>query len=854
MNVTGSVLSWFGSERDRELRDLQALHARVRRANQACAVFSVEALDNATMTVLERACRAAECDNISWAVDVGYEPVRVLLEHEFRVLPEFAPRAWQELTLRDKSDVRSFLTRRAKMLADPERTLDLACAAIQDVLSKVLQASSAPTGTSANGQLTLTANALEWMRDAPELVESCWSSFFSEELTRAGLFEHLREQLWRNTLFASGLDPSDANAGKKITRPTEAKRRSTRQLVDDYLAHTPLAWFFDAEIAISVPDEVRFEHTHILGGSGHGKTQLLLHLIHQDLTREEGPGLVVIDSQGDLVRTLSHLQLFAPGNELAERLVIIDPADVEFPVALSLFDTSSERTASYSPAERERVLNGAIEMYEYMFGALLGAELTQKQGVIFRFLARLMMVVPNATLHTLLDLMEHGERFRSYMAQLDGTAKRFFDEEFFHPSFGATKKQIAKRLWGILANPVFERLFSQPRGKFDFFEAMQSRKIVLISTAKDLLRQEGAEIFGRFLVAKLTQAVMERAALPIDQRPAALVYIDESHEYVDDHLAFLLNQARKYRVGLTLAHQNLDQLPASLRATVMSSTSIKLAGGVSAKDARALADDMHTNVEFLQSMSKQGGKSVFACHVRNVTPAATSVSVPIGHVNSLPQLDDEAFVKIIQLNRERFCNPIVVHSPENSQPDPSAKEETTPHVAKPSLPGSDAYLAGQGGRQHRYLQHLLRAAAHENGFSAELEANVEGHPVDVVIHAQGRRIACEVSISTDAEHEAASVAKCLEHGFHKVWVVTRSKRKRIALEKVLPPKFPEHAVKVLTVEEAVTELSGLASDEPKSDVVRGYRVSVRSGRPNSSEAEDRKRIAAMLARSMKKRD
>ena len=44
--------------------------------------------------------------------------------------------------------------------------------------------------------------------------------------------------------------------------------------------------------------------------------------------------------------------------------------------------------------EREKLLNGAIALYEYLFGALLGAELTQKQGVIFRYLARLMLTVP----------------------------------------------------------------------------------------------------------------------------------------------------------------------------------------------------------------------------------------------------------------------------------------------------------------------------------------------------------------------------------------------------------------------------------------------------------------------------
>ena len=47
--------------------------------------------------------------------------------------------------------------------------------------------------------------------------------------------------------------------------------------------------------------------------------------------------------------------------------------------------------------------------------------------------------------------------------------------------------------------------------------------------------------------------------------------------------------ARKFKVGLVLAHQNLEQLSERLRATIMTSTSIKLAVGLSARDAAVLA-------------------------------------------------------------------------------------------------------------------------------------------------------------------------------------------------------------------------------------------------------------------------
>ena len=120
-----------------------------------------------------------------------------------------------------------------------------------------------------------------------------------------------------------------------------------------------------------------------------------------------------------------------------------------------------ERIAGYRPVDRERVLNGVIELYETFFGSMLGAELTQKQGVIFRYLARLMVTIPDATIHTLMQLMDDGKPFKKYMDQLDGSARYFFQTEFFHPSFAATKKQILRRLWGVLSTPAFERMFAQ---------------------------------------------------------------------------------------------------------------------------------------------------------------------------------------------------------------------------------------------------------------------------------------------------------------------------------------------------------------------------------------------------------
>jgi hypothetical protein len=290
-----------------------------------------------------------------------------------------------------------------------------------------------------------------------------------------------------------------------------------------------------------------------------------------------------------------------------------------------------------------------------MFGALLGADLTQRQGVIFRYLARLMMVVPGATIHTLREFMEEPETTREYFGKLDPTSRIFFETQFFSKVYDDTRQQILTRLWGVISNSVLARMFSNTENKVDMFSAMNKGSLILINTAKDLLKQDGCEILGRFFIALIAQATQERAAIAEKERRSTFLYIDEAQDYFDEGIEQLLNQARKYRVGLVLAHQNLGQFEPRLQAAVMASTAIKLAGGVSAKDAASLSRDMRCEPEFLLEMRKHGAATDFACFVRNVTPQPVQLSISFGQMEKRPRMSAEELEGLIAKNRERYA-------------------------------------------------------------------------------------------------------------------------------------------------------------------------------------------------------
>jgi hypothetical protein len=272
------------------------------------------------------------------------------------------------------------------------------------------------------------------------------------------------------------------------------------------------------------------------------------------------------------------------------------------------------------------------------------------------------MVVPGATIFTLMDFMEAPELVRPHLAKLDPLSARFFETQFFASTFDTTRQQILMRLWGVLSKSrVLARMFSHTENRLNLYRAMNKGSVILINTAKSLLQQEGCSLFGKFCLALIAQATQERETIKDkEKRLPTIAYIDEAADYFEEGagINFLLNTARKYRVGLVICHQNLRQFPSGLLATVMASTAIKFAGGVSFDDARTLAKEMHCEPEFIQQMRKEHGATKFALYMKNVTYAAQEQIIPFGTLERKPRMRPEEYEELIRDNRRRYCAPV----------------------------------------------------------------------------------------------------------------------------------------------------------------------------------------------------
>lgn len=431
------------------------------------------------------------------------------------------------------------------------------------------------------------------------------------------------------------------------------------KLIDSYLEGTPFHALMTTLVPLHIPQSKRFEHTHILGGSGAGKTSLLETFLLHDIRDPGQPSIVVLEPHASLIKEIAYADL-----GIEDRLIIIDPTDIEHPPQINLFDLNRSAMKAYSRADREQSMAATLSTLAYAFSGILDTELTGRQRIFFEYCVHMMFVLPdaigrNATVRDLYDLVVDGkdaqlpEFFHKALPFLSDIQREFFERDF-KTDFKDTKSQMRYRLFGLLGNPTFERLFTSTDTRLDFGEELERGSIILINASNAFL-DANAGPYGRIFLSLILRAMLNRA---IDgRRRPTYVYVDEAAQFFGDgaHIDRFLTETRKFNCGIHLAHHDLSPSKCSpaLLSSLRSSTSTKLAGGVGTSDARVMAAEMRTSPEFLLAQPAL----TFACYIRGLTGNVLSTSVPYHAIASVPQLYAERHAALIERSRARVSLP-----------------------------------------------------------------------------------------------------------------------------------------------------------------------------------------------------
>jgi hypothetical protein len=368
-------------------------------------------------------------------------------------------------------------------------------------------------------------------------------------------------------LPAAGSIPGLERAGARTVAPPRALPSAGKVLGRSDHAGV------ERPVAVAVADARH--HLHVIGETGTGKSTLLANLVLQDVA--VGRSTVVIDPKGDLAQAI--LERLPP--DAAERTCVIDPDDKHRAVGLNVLDGEDpDLVVDHIAAVFKRI-------YEPWWGP--------RTDDIMRAACLTLTQIPGATLAEVPLLLTHFEWRRAIQLHLTDVVGvsafwKWYDRLPEPQRAQHTAPLLNKLRAFVLRGPV-RAIVGQAESRLDIGGLLDSGGLLLVRIPKGTVGEETSRLLGAFVITRVWQACMNRAARPEADRPDTALYVDEMHNYLVLPRSFedLLAEARGYRLSLVLAHQHMGQLPREMRDALGANARTKIVFTCSPEDAFTLA-------------------------------------------------------------------------------------------------------------------------------------------------------------------------------------------------------------------------------------------------------------------------
>ncbi|MFA6259097.1 MAG: type IV secretion system DNA-binding domain-containing protein [Candidatus Peribacteraceae bacterium] len=400
---------------------------------------------------------------------------------------------------------------------------------------------------------------------------------------------------------------------------------------------------------VHMSHEDRFRHFYIIGQTGTGKSSAVQIMARQDF--HNGMGVCVLDPHGSLIEDLMP---YIP-RERADDVIYFNPADTERPMGLNLLEGKT-------PEEKDLIALDAMNMMVKMFGNEV-------------FGPRIQDYFRNGCL-TLMDDDDEG-------GAITDLVKLFTDEEWQRYKVSKVKNPIVRSFWEkqmamtgqrekaemipyfaakfgqFYTNTLIRNIVGQTKSAFDIAEAMNSGKIILMNVSKGLIGDINAQLLGMIVVSKIQVAAMRRQQMDAERRRDFFLYIDEFQNFVTDSIESILSEARKYRLGLILAHQYLDQLEkqdkltggVSLKGAVFGNVGTMMFHKIGPQDAEVCAKEMAPVFSEQDLVNLEAFKACMKLSINGQPSRPFSIEVPRPWLDTTYPKDEQAAEAYKQLSR-----------------------------------------------------------------------------------------------------------------------------------------------------------------------------------------------------------
>ncbi len=606
------------------------------------------------------------------------------------------------------------------------------------------------------------------------------------------------------------------------------------------------------DIPVQLSYETRLSHTHVIGATGVGKSTLLANMMLADI--ENGMGCAMFDPHGDIIDDILER---IPENRIND-VVLIDPSDADFPIGFNLLE-------AHTDAEKIVLSSDLVSAFK-RHATAWGDNMT---AVLQNAVNTMLESTQGGTLIELKRfLLEEPYRVQYLKTVNDPSLHYYWNNEY--PLVRKGIAPLLTRIDTFLRPKLVRYMLAQNKG-VDVANCLNTNKIVLLKLSQGLIGEQNSYLLGSLFLAKFNQSALARQSKGKDSRKPFMLYLDEFQNFITPSIERILSGARKYGLGITIAHQELAQIEdAKLLNSVLSNPKTRICFRLGDSDAKRLEsgfsyfeqDDLQSlgigqAIMRVGSSSDDFNISTFPLSIAETNAEVNRDSI-VAHTRksyskSKAELDEllasllpkqtpqktKLKTKTTEPKIEKSVEPVIVEDKKSEVEKPIT--ETKPSPKTENLEKTDDLEARKEKylqqaeeqeivRQHRSIQNYIRSMALQRGFKATLEdSTLNGGKVDVSLLKDDIRIAIEISVTNRVDYEVQNIQKCLDDNYSLVYMISEDEKhlkniKEQALKNI--SKKQHLKIHFFKSEELLLYLDALIQPKTKVKRVRGYRVNV----------------------------
>jgi len=323
----------------------------------------------------------------------------------------------------------------------------------------------------------------------------------------------------------------------------------------------------------------RLQQTYIIGANGVGKSTTLLKLILRDIGN--GYGVCVLDPHGDLIKDVISCMAAR-----IDDVVLLSLTNPDLPFGLNLFHCDNP----HDPLAVQNTVSTILNIFEKVYGVdrnTMARVINYLQALVYLFIHNSDLTVLD--IPKILDPSKESEMLRLRLVQnlpaaLAYDYTRYFWTTYYNNRgyFGRDEELAGvfnkfREMSSVLLYPVFCQ-----KNTIDFSDMMAQKKIVLCKLNSDW--PDVTSLVGSILIAQILHAgYVRKHTAPF------FVYADEFQNFATADFARLFAEARKFKIGITISHQTLQQVPEIIKDVVLQNAGTLIVFRIGSKDAKEVA-------------------------------------------------------------------------------------------------------------------------------------------------------------------------------------------------------------------------------------------------------------------------